>query len=310
MKVKIELKRSNKNPILKPRPEIWWDSKSVCNSGVIEIERKIYLVYSAKGTDRISRLGWAELEGIEEIKERSDFPIFQPREYFEIDSVEDPRIHLLADFPDQIEILYAGKQKDMARIGRASIKVEDFKNKRWNWSKHQLLLSPLMGYHNRNGAFFPKKIGGRYALLHRPVVLSPNCPLECIWILYSDDFEYWYQPRIVLQPRPGYWDDQKVGIAGPPIELGNYWLIIYHGVEAKTHIYRLGWAILEKDNPIQVVARAEKPLLEPEKDYEEKIVFSCGQIVRREGEKLNLILYYGAADKVIGVAKGEIQLAF
>ncbi len=80
-----------------------------------------------------------------------------------------------------------------------------------------------------------------------------------------------------------------------------------HGVEAETWTYRLGCAILDRDHPEVVLERCEGPVLEPVEDYElsggtPNVVFSCGGIVS-EGK---LVLYYGAADKFIGVAVGDL----
>jgi len=128
-----------------------------------------------------------------------------------------------------------------------------------------------------------------------------------IWLSFSYDRIHWYDHKEILKARPGYWDDAKVGVAGPPIELDEGWLLIYHGVEAETWTYRLGCALLDRDHPEVVLERCEGPILEPAQDYErpggtQNIVFSCGAIIS-EGK---LVLYYGAADKVIGVAVGDL----
>lgn len=94
--------------------------------------------------------------------------------------------------------------------------------------------------------------------------------------------------------------------------------LFYHGVEAKTWKYRLGCALLDRDHPEIVLDRCEGPILEPVEGYElsgntsgvafsfsggaPNVVFSCGAVVS-EGK---LVLYYGAADKVIGVAVGDL----
>ena len=119
-------------------------------------------------------------------------------------------------------------------------------------------------------------------------------------------------------PRSFRWDDAKVGVAGPPIELEEGWLLLYHGVEAKTWTYRLGCVLLDKDHPEIVEARCDEPILEPVEDYElssgsssvvfsplngtPNVVFSCGAAVLDD----KLALYYGAADRVIGVAVGDL----
>ena len=128
-----------------------------------------------------------------------------------------------------------------------------------------------------------------------------------IWLSFSYDRIHWYDHMEILKARPGHWDDAKVGVAGPPIELEEGWLLIYHGVEAKTWTYRLGCALLDKHHPEIVHWRCDKPILEPVEDYElsgvvPNVVFSCGSVVIED----KLVLYYGAADTVIGVAVGDL----
>ncbi|MFQ6053945.1 MAG: glycosidase, partial [Candidatus Bathyarchaeia archaeon] len=147
---------------------------------------------------------------------------------------------------------------------------------------------------NKNAVIFPSRINDLYAMLHR---LEPD-----IHIAYSDDFRTWSNSRPVMRPRPGSWDCVKIGAAGPPIELDEGWLLIYHGVDAR-RTYRLGVAMLDKEDPGRVIYRSEEPILEPNERYERyghvpNVVFSCGSALL-DGR---LLIYYGCADTVIGVA--------
>ena len=67
--------------------------------------------------------------------------------------------------------------------------------------------------------------------------------------------------------------------------------------------YSLGAALLELEDPTQVIARQTAPILEPMLPWEieghvPNVVFSCGH-AELDGQ---LYVYYGAADTVIGVA--------
>ena len=102
------------------------------------------------------------------------------------------------------------------------------------------------------------------------------------------------------------WDSEKVGIAGPPIKAGENWLMIYHGV-SRHGTYRLG-AVLLSPSGLEVLSRTADPIFEPVEKYEKEgevpnVVFSCGQVVRGD----TLFLYYGGADKVIGVATASLS---
>jgi len=103
------------------------------------------------------------------------------------------------------------------------------------------------------------------------------------------------------------WDGAKVGSAAPLIKVaGGNWLMVYHGV-SRHATYRLGAALLASDGTT-LLARTADPIFEPLEKYEKEgevanVVFSCGAVVRDD----KLFLYYGAADKVIGVAIASLK---
>ena len=298
MELALKLTRSKKNPILSPTNR-GWENKLVANAGVLRLGDRIHLLYTAHGEDGIARLGYARLKNVDEVEERLPYPVFSPGEWFEPDGVEDAR---LVAMEDRIYMLYAGKDKDMARVCESHISISDFQENKWAWSKHRLILPIMVGIHNRNATYFPRRLDGRLALLHRPMTMAEN-----MWLSFSYDSIHWYDHKEILKGRRFEWDDAKVGVAGPPIELEEGWLLIYHGVEAKTWTYRLGCALLDKDHPEIVEARCDEPILEPAEDYElsgivPNVVFSCGAVVIED----KLFLYYGAADKVISVAVGDL----
>lgn len=300
MELKIRLERSPRNPILSPTDN-WWESRGISNPGVLKLGGRIHLIYTAKGEDSLARMGYARLKEIDQVEDRLSYPIFTPDEWFELDGVEDPRLVVL---DGRVFMLYAGKEKDMARPCEASISIEDLLNNKWAWSRHRLLLPVMTGIHNRNATFFPRKINGRFVLLHRPVTVEEN-----IWISFSYDRVHWYDHKEILRPRGDLWDNAKIGAAGPPIELEEGWLFIYHGVEAQTWTYRLGCALLDREHPEVVLWRCDEPILEPEEEFEKEgitpnVVFSCGAVILED----ELVLYYGAADKYVCVARGKLPL--
>lgn len=109
----------------------------------------------------------------------------------------------------------------------------------------------------------------------------------------------------IIGPRHGMWDGAKVGSAAPPIRVGDKWLMIYHGV-SKHSKYRLG-AVLLDSSGTTVLARTADHIFEPLEAYEKEgevknVVFSCGAVTRGD----TIYLYYGGADKVVGVATASI----
>ncbi|MCJ7701091.1 MAG: glycosidase, partial [Anaerolineales bacterium] len=109
--------------------------------------------------------------------------------------------------------------------------------------------------------------------------------------------------RVVMKPLPeSDWENNKVGISGPPIKTPNGWFLIYHGV-SQDMVYRQGSALLDLEDPTRVLARQAEPIMEPELEWERvghvnNVVFSCGQVVIND----TIYVYYGGADNAIGLA--------
>jgi len=155
----------------------------------------------------------------------------------------------------------------------------------------------------KNGVLFPRRIGGKYMLLQRPQQGWR------IWLAGSEDLTFWHCEAVVMTPRGGFWDPDRIGAAAPPIEIDEGWLLIYYGERSTSAgpLVRLGAAILDRDDPSRVLARSNIPILSPRERYERigdvpNVVFSCGALL--EGDTVHL--YYGASDSCI--CRGEAPL--
>ena len=291
------MKRFQGNPILRPIPEHPWESKLVFNAAAISIEKNIHILYRAMGNDGVSRLGYARTSDGFHIDERLPLPIFEPILEIERKGCEDPRLTLI---DDELFMAYTALAEQdhwqLYQISLTSIEADDFLNKNWNW-KDRIL--PFRGIRNKDAVIFPRKIDNKYLMLHR---FDPD-----ICVAYSDEFKHWYDIKSLIRPRHKSWDSWKVGAAGPPIELNEGWLCIYHGVNYEK-VYSLGVFMLDKNDPEQVISRSKKPILKPTKDYERygkvpNVVFSCGN-VEVDGK---VLIYYGGADSVLCVATYELN---
>lgn len=181
-------------------------------------------------------------------------------------------------------------------------KTRDFKNFE--------LVAPIMLPFNRNAVLFPRKINGRFAMLHRPSDTG-HTPFGDIFYATSDDLVSWGEHRFVLGPKGG-WQAGKVGAGPVPIETDEGWLVIYHGVRFTCNgfIYCGGGAILDRDEPWKVKYRSKKYLLAPSEIYERtgdvpNVVFPNSAIIKADGDSMDL--YYGAADSVVCMAQGKIS---
>ena len=288
-----QVKRFPGNPIIIPRTGVKWEEKGTLNPAAIFLEGKTHLLYRAVDINDVSTIGYASSKDGFEIDERSSEPIYKPRDIFEAKGCEDPRI---VQIGDTLYMTYTGYDGITPRVAVSSIKKADFLAKRWNWAKPYPITPPNVP--DKDAAIFPEKINGKYLMIHRVH------DSVCADFVKSLDFskEKITECIEILWPRWGMWDEEKVGIAAPPIKTSKGWLMLYHGVSERT-IYRVGAVLLNKDNPTEIISRSATPILEPSKDYERvglvrNVVFPCGAVVRGE----TLFIYYGAADSTIAVA--------
>jgi predicted GH43/DUF377 family glycosyl hydrolase len=95
------------------------------------------------------------------------------------------------------------------------------------------------------------------------------------------------------------------------MEVDQGWLLIYYGVKgtAGGPLFRLGAAILDAEDPSNVIARSNIPILGPRERYERigdqpNLIFSCGAVLEEDGE---VKLYYGGADSCICLGTAEVD---
>jgi len=214
---------------------------------------------------------------------------------YETFGIRDPRITQIGE---TFYITYIADSEAGQRIGLA--RTKDFES---------VERMPLLSEPDTKGAcLFPRKFeppSRAYAMLERPSSGGS------IWLSYSDDLMHWGSSTILLTPRGGYWDSNRIGPAGPPIEFECGWLLIYYGEKDTSAgpLVRLGAAILSKNDPARVFARSNIPILAPRERYERvgdvgNVVFSCGAILENESE---VKVYYGASDSCICLGIGTLD---
>ena len=163
---------------------------------------------------------------------------------------------------------------------------------------------------DKDAALFPRRFGGRWAMIHRPAPLRGGAHM---WISYSPDLRHWGDHSLLLEARDGaWWDAGKIGLGPPPLETPEGWLILYHGVRTTSDgpIYRVGLALLDLEDPTVVLHRTDEWVFGPAAPYEisgdvGRVVFPCGWILRPAEDRLDV--YYGAADTVVGLATASFS---
>jgi predicted GH43/DUF377 family glycosyl hydrolase len=322
------LKRYANNPIITGDPSSKWYPKKVYNPTVVKKDNRYYMLFRGVGEDWISRILLATSDNGVDFKIEPE-PVIFPENPWENRGCEDPRMVYIDGKYFTTYTAYDGKT---ARIAMAS--SPDL----YHWQKHNLLFPRLAHPQRENlpvdwskaAAILPETINGRYYLLFGD---------NHIWPAMSDDFMKWHPISIpIISARAGLFDAAYVEMGPPPIHTAKGWLVFYHGIDeiSDTRTYRLGAALLSLNDPMEVLWRCNKPILEPEEKYETigyadlipggyqalrsmsdddinklaeedvlpKAVFCCGAILEDD----NVIrLYYGAGDTRICTATVDLE---
>ena len=211
----------------------------------------------------------------------ADTPALGPANEYETFGIEDPRI---TSIDGMFYIDYVGVSPLGVTTCLAS--TRDFQS----FERHGVIFHP----DNKDVVIFPARIAGRYYALHRPH--SSLFLRNDVWLAESPDLLCWGHHRHLLGTRDGWWDELRIGAGAVPVRIDEGWLEIYHGAD-RNNRYCLGAVLLDAEQPWKVLARSDRPLFEPQTDYERtgffgNVVFTCGLLL--EDDRLKL--YYGAAD--------------
>jgi predicted GH43/DUF377 family glycosyl hydrolase len=298
------LERHNKNPILLPNEEPWWESEAVFNPAVLYDGNKVHMLYRAIGEyeQYISRFGYAcSTDGFS--FERKNEIALEPTEEYEKYGIEDPR---LVTIDNRVYLTYVVLSDYVSKgpiCSTALATTDDF-----HYYKRIGIITSE-GSDNKDVVFFPEKINQKYLSLHRPSRwVGPRFGVDkpSIWIAEGNTLSNFASHTLLMKPEQD-WEELKIGAGPPPIKSKQGWLLIYHGVD-KGLVYRAGAALLDLNNPAKVIARTKQPILQPEEHYERigdvnNVVFPTGACVIAD----RLHVYYGGADKVCCLAVAELN---
>ena len=264
------------------------------------------MLYRGVRHENYSSIGYAKMDRHGNVIYRQPDPVIAPEWEIEKQGCEDPRI---VSFEGRNLVFYTAYDgENMAEGKNARVilaETHDFKT-----FEKKGMVGP--DFQDKDAMIFPEKINGKVAFLHR---IEPN-----IQLAYFDDLDnllspgetYWeahmenLDNHSILE-RIEPWEEIKIGVGPPPVRTEAGWLLIYHGVDKK-RIYRAGAALLDEHDPARVLARLPYSILEPERDYEKygdvnMVVFPQGLALFDD----ELQIYYGAADKVIGMATARMS---
>jgi predicted GH43/DUF377 family glycosyl hydrolase len=333
--------RSHKNPLLESIDNHSWESLKVYNPGIILAKGEYHLFYRAMGSNLMSSIGYAySFDGENFI--RYDQPLLLPTEKIEQNGIEDPRITKLGNGYFMTYTAYDGicarlcyavsdDLKSWKKRGEMipdwnGVKAKAFELKHDSARNNKIAKKEWI----KSGGIFPDKINGEYWMLFGD---------SNIWMANSKDGIEWVPVwKPFLEPRTSLFDSLHLEMGPPPIKTEKGWLVLYHGID-RYLTYRLGYLLLDLDDPGKIIYRSKLPIFWPETEYElsgiediargglkqfenmdeehirsaarskelnenvPKIIFCNGAI--REEKRIRI--FYGAADTAIATAYADLE---
>jgi len=309
----LPVTRYKNNPILSPQEENDWEASAVFNPSVVKDDTGLYhFLYRALSTDinyegqnlKLSTIGYGKSKNGFEIKDRRQFIV--PEYAWEKFGCEDPRVTKLED---SYYIFYTALSEyppvaDGIRVGLAI--TQDFKT-----VTHKHLVTH---FNAKAMALFPEKINGQYVAIltantDRPPAKIAIARFNNLKDLWSPGFwEKWYQNIEKYEINISRIDSDHIEVGGVPVKTKNGWLLTYAHIQnyftPDKRVFGIETVLLDLNDPQQIVARTQSPLLTPQADYElngliSKVIFPSSALI----ENNNLRIYYGAADTHCAVAE-------
>ncbi len=290
--------RYEKNPVL--TADLWpYNAHAVFNPGAALVDGETLLLVRVEDLRGFSHLAAARsADGKTKWRVDAEPALVADEAHDEQRfGVEDPRVVWLEPL-GEYAVAYTSFIRDETVVSLAT--TADFKT----FTRYGRLLPP----EDKDASLFPRKISGRFALIHRPIIRGE----AHVWISFSPDLKYWGDHRLLLTTRPASWDVHRVGLGPPPVETAEGWFVVYHGVRrtASGSLYRTGLALLDLDEPWRVIRRSEDWVFGPRAYYEmigdvPGVVFPCGLVLDEETRELRV--YYGAADSVVALATADFD---
>lgn len=290
-------KRYEGNPILTPK--MWpYPLTAVLNPAAVKFNSQTFLLVRAVDYRDLSHLSLAISENGETNWQIDDKPTIEPDLERGEFILEDPRIVWMEELKKFIIVCVSSRTDYKEKpFGIMLLGTKDF-------SKFERISMPLQP-ENKNASLFPRRIGDRFALIHRPIIAGKSY----IAVAFSPDLKHWGDDRPLFTTRQWLWDSYKIGLGCPPIETEKGWLIIYHGSGEKAHklIYRVGLALLHPEK-LDLTHRTEEWVFGPRESYEGGeygIVFPCGAVLDEKTKELKV--YHGENDSAIGLATANLD---
>jgi predicted GH43/DUF377 family glycosyl hydrolase len=292
--------RVSNDPVLSPSAGAGFYDAGAFNPAAVEENGQTVLLFRAQDAKGVSSVGFASSQDGKHFKVDSK-PVFAAQESYEVGGgVEDPRLQKIDGKFYLTYTAYNGKDAQLCLASSDDLR---------SWHRLGIVMPAYKGTWNKkwtkSGAIVPTKINGKYWMYYLGTVNDT----DEMGLASSDDLIHWKDAteKPVLPKRENMFDSRVVEPGPAPLITDKGILLLYNGADDKL-VYRTGWVLFDKADPTKVLARSAVPIFEPELKWEKtgqvpNVVFVEGLI--QKGDEL--LLYYGGADKYVGIAKTHLQ---
>jgi beta-1,2-mannosidase len=288
------------NPILRPRGD-GWESGHVYNPAAVVKDGQVVLLYRAHADDLVSHVGFATSDdGIN--FDRLPDPVLSPSEDYDVHGCEDPRV---TEVDGVYYLTYTGWDRMSAQLCLAT--STDLRN----WRKHGPMFPDFNTFRpspdappgpwSKAGGILATPVDGRYLMYFGE---------GSIYHAWSDDLIHWTpssNDEPVMTPEPDTYMSFLVEVGPQPVLTDNGLILLVHNAAIKNPDgsvrYTCGQVLIDPSRPAEVLARMERPWLEPQ-TFEDthglvsNVTFVEGLVHFKDA----WFAYYGQSDSTLGVA--------
>jgi beta-1,2-mannosidase len=311
-RVVVTAQRVSKHPLLRPAND--WSEFGLFNPTAIKVGETTVLLFRAQDRNHTSRIGYAESRDGLHFNVRPE-PVLSPETSYERGGgIEDPRV---VQIEGTYYLTYTGYDLHAAQLCLAT------STDLIHWQRKGVILPAYRGTWNtqwtKSGAIVPEKIDGKWWMYYLGTRKDPDGQArDYMGLASSSDLLHWKDAtkKPVLDRRPGAFDSRVMEPGPAPMLTNAGILLLYNGADEHL-VYGPGWVLFDVHDPRRMIARAERPFLAPTLDWEKNgnvpnVIFLEGavRVSKAESkESLEVIGYYGAADKYIGAADIRIAIS-
>jgi predicted GH43/DUF377 family glycosyl hydrolase len=306
--VSVRAERLGSQPVLSPAPPPWMEAGAF-NPAAITVHGKTVLLFRARDARGTSRIGYAESEDGLHFK-IDPRPVLEPAVSYERGGgVEDPRVLRIGAIYYMTYTGYNGHDAQLCLATSPDLR---------HWHRHGVILPAYHGEWitgwTKSGAILPERIKGKWWMYYLGTRRDADGKdRDYMGLASSDDLLHWSDAtdKPVLDRRPDAFDSRVMEPGPPPLVTKAGILLLYNGANDKL-VYGPGWILFDKADPRRVVARCEKPFIEPSLAWERvgavpNVIFLEG-LAARSNDPLDLTGYYGGADRYTGAMRIRVAV--